>query len=103
MTAPPKDLTLPPECAANSVMDAITDILRIVGLVGGVFVEAEQTGPWAVAGQLPVENCSAFMDTPQAVVAYHFVVERSEERRVGKECRCVQEMSNLKEICGSTR
>jgi AraC-like DNA-binding protein len=50
-----------------------------------VFVESEQSAPWAVAGQLPIGVCRAFMATPQVVVGYHFVIEGEIELRVGDE------------------
>lgn len=56
-------------------MDALSDILRVVGLTGGVFVDAEFTEPWAVAGRVSPESCRPFMVQPQRVVCFHYVVE----------------------------
>jgi len=56
-------------------MDALSNILRLVGLTGGVFLEAEFTAPWAVAGKVAPETCRPFMAPPQQVVGFHYVVE----------------------------
>ena len=63
-------------------MDALSDVLRVVGLVGGVFLDAEFTEPWAIAGQLAPELCRPFMVQPQQVVCFHYVVEGGFELRV---------------------
>lgn len=56
-------------------MDALSDILRVVGLTGGVFLDAEFTEPWAIAGQVSPEACRPFMVQPKRVVCFHYVVE----------------------------
>jgi AraC-like DNA-binding protein len=61
--------------APNSRMDALSEILRHVGLTGGVFLDSEFTEPWAVAGKVAPEACGPFMATPQAIVGFHYVAE----------------------------
>ena len=56
-------------------MDALSEVLRGVGLTGGVFVEAEFTAPWWVAGQMAREYCRPFMEPPEQIVCFHYVVE----------------------------
>jgi AraC-like DNA-binding protein len=56
-------------------MDALSDILRVVGLTGGLYMEAEMTEPWAVVGQVTPELCRPFMVQPQRVVGFHYVLE----------------------------
>lgn len=56
-------------------MDPLSDVLRLVGLTGGVFMEAEFSAPWAVAGQVSKEFCRAFMAPSERIVAFHYVVE----------------------------
>jgi AraC-like DNA-binding protein len=58
-----------------AAMDALSDILRVVGLSGGVFMDAEFTAPWAVAGKVAPELCRPFMVQPQQVVCFHYVLE----------------------------
>lgn len=56
-------------------MDALSDVLRVVGLTGAVFVDAEFTAPWAVCGKISPEVCRPFMTPPERVVAFHYVSE----------------------------
>jgi hypothetical protein len=56
-------------------MDALSDVLRVVGLNGGVFMDAEFTEPWAIAGKVAPELCRPFMAQPEQVVCFHYVVE----------------------------
>src|SRR4051794_20256228 len=66
-------------------MDALSDVLRVVGLTGGVFIDAEFTAPWWVAGQVAPELCRPFMVEPAQVVGFHYVVEGAFELRIGDE------------------
>lgn len=66
-------------------MDALSDILRVVGLTGGLYLEAEMTEPWAVIGQVAPELCRPFMVQPQRVVGFHYVLEGAFDLRVGNE------------------
>jgi AraC-like DNA-binding protein len=63
-------------------MDALSDVLRVVGLAGGVFMDAEFTEPWSVAGKLAPEFCRPFMVEPQQVVCFHYVIEGGFELQV---------------------
>jgi AraC-like DNA-binding protein len=63
-------------------MDALSDVLRIVGLTGGVFMDAEFTEPWSVTGKLAPELCRPFMVQPRQVVCFHYVVEGGFELQV---------------------
>ena len=56
-------------------MDALSDMLRVVGLTGGIFLDAKFTAPWCIWGQVGPENCSPYMAPPARVVCFHFVVE----------------------------
>jgi AraC-like DNA-binding protein len=56
-------------------MDALSDVLRLVGLGGGVFMDAEFTAPWSVSGKVSEEFCRPFMTPPERVVAFHYVME----------------------------
>src|SRR5690242_12097511 len=60
---------------ANGGMDPLSDVLRLVGLTGGVFLEAEFSAPWSVAGRVSKEFCRAFMAPSERIVAFHYVVE----------------------------
>ena len=60
-------------------MDALSDMLRVVGLTGGVFMDARFSEPWSVAGKVAPEFCRPFMVQPREVVGFHYVVEGSLE------------------------
>jgi AraC-like DNA-binding protein len=56
-------------------MDALSDVLRVTGLTGGVFMEAEFTAPWAIMAKVSPELCRPFMVLPQQLVCFHYVAE----------------------------
>lgn len=55
-------------------MDALSDVLRIVRLKGGVFLHAEFTEPWCVSSQVKREDCGAMLQDAEHLVIYHYVV-----------------------------
>lgn len=54
-------------------MDALSDVLHVIRLSGGIFLEAEFTAPWCVSGKVSPEDCKPFLATPRHVIAFHFV------------------------------
>ncbi len=54
-------------------MDALSDVLRVIRLSGGVFLEAEFTTPWCVSGKIAANDCKPFLEAPRHVIASHFV------------------------------
>ncbi len=56
-------------------MDALSDVLRVVRLSGGVFLEAEFSAPWCVGGQVTPESCEPYLALPRHVIAFHFIAE----------------------------
>jgi AraC-like DNA-binding protein len=54
-------------------MDALSDVLRVIRLSGGVFLEADFTAPWCISGKVSPEDCKPFLSAPRHVVAFHFV------------------------------
>ncbi|GGC04732.1 AraC family transcriptional regulator [Novosphingobium endophyticum] len=56
-------------------MDALSDVLRIARLKGGVFLHAEFTEPWCIAAQMVPELCAPFMGPVEHLIPYHYVVE----------------------------
>jgi AraC-like DNA-binding protein len=63
-------------------MDALSDVLRVVGLNGGVFLEAEFTEPWSISGKVAPDLCRPFMVQPRQVVCFHYVTEGAFELRI---------------------
>jgi len=55
--------------------DPLSDVLRSVRLVGGVFLEAQFTAPWSVAAKVEVEDCLSFMPDLVQLIGYHVVIE----------------------------
>ncbi len=78
MTGAPDFLLRAPEAATrtwrgNRRVDALSDVLRVMRLAGGLFLEAEFTAPWCVSGRVSAEHCKPFQVTPRHVIATHFV------------------------------
>src|SRR5262245_36490915 len=74
MIGPPEPMTDTPDRAIR--MDALSDVLRLARLTGGVFLHAEFTAPWCVVGRTAPEMCAALLgDTVRHVVPYHYVAE----------------------------
>lgn len=61
-------------------MDALSDVLRVVHLTGGVFLHAEFSAPWCVAARISPEHCG--LGPASHVIPYHFVVEGEFRLRV---------------------
>ncbi|MGE8064451.1 AraC family transcriptional regulator [Pseudomonas sp. NPDC089569] len=55
------------------MLDALSDVLRVIRLSGGVFLEAELSAPWCINGRLSADDCKPFLTTPRHVIASHFV------------------------------
>jgi hypothetical protein len=54
-------------------MDPLSDVLRSVRLLGGVFLDARFTAPWCVSSKMTAQDCGPFMTAPAQVIAYHVV------------------------------
>ncbi len=56
-------------------MDALSDVLRVAHLTGGVFLHAEFVGPWCMAGRVGPEHCAPLLGPASHLMPYHYVVE----------------------------
>jgi AraC-like DNA-binding protein len=56
-------------------MDALSDVLRVVRLQGGVFLHAEFTAPWCIFSQFTREDFGRLLQGAEHLVLYHYVVE----------------------------
>ena len=56
-------------------MDALSDVLRVAHLTGGVFLHAEFAGPWCMAGRIGPEHCAPLLGPASHLMPYHYVVE----------------------------
>jgi AraC family transcriptional regulator, alkane utilization regulator len=75
MIAPPGDMTETPNCCGERSMDALSDVLRMAHLTGGVFLHAEFFEPWCMASQLKPQHCEPFLGSTSHLILYHYVVE----------------------------
>lgn len=57
--------------------DPLSDVLRSVRLVGGIFLDAHFTAPWCVTANMSAEDCRPLLTAPVQMIAYHLVVEGS--------------------------
>ena len=56
-------------------MDALSDILRVARLSGGVFFNAEFSAPWCIAARLAPDFCAPFLGAADHLIPYHYVVD----------------------------
>ena len=56
-------------------MDALSDVLRVARLSGGVFMRADFTAPWCVAARMSPDLCAPFLKGTSHLIPYHYVVE----------------------------
>ena len=56
-------------------MDALSDVLRVVQLSGGVFLHGEFSEPWCILSKVRPENCAPLMEIPEHIIQYHYVTE----------------------------
>jgi hypothetical protein len=66
-------------------LDAFSDVLRVIRLAGGVFLEAELTAPWCINGKISADHCKPFLVSPRHVIASHFVALGKMQLRVDGE------------------
>jgi AraC-like DNA-binding protein len=64
-------------------VDAFSDVLRVIRLSGGVFLEAQFSAPWCINGRISADDCKAFQVAPRHVIASHFVASGQMQLRVG--------------------
>lgn len=63
-------------------MDALSDVLRVAHLTGGVFLHAEFFAPWCIASQLTPELCKPALGPASHLILFHYVVEGGFHLRV---------------------
>jgi AraC family transcriptional regulator, alkane utilization regulator len=69
MIGAPEDMTETPN--GGLIMDALSDVLRVAQLSGGVFLHAEFTAPWCVATRVTSQLCAPFLGPTAHLVPYH--------------------------------
>src|SRR5262249_47176341 len=63
-------------------MDALSDVLRVAHLTGGVFLHADFFAPWCMSARVPPEQCQPALGPASHMVLYHYVVEGELQIRV---------------------
>jgi AraC-like DNA-binding protein len=66
-------------------MDALSDVLRVAHLTGGVFLNAEFFAPWCIASRVTPEYCAPVLGPVSHLILYHYVVEGELRIRVDGE------------------
>jgi AraC-like DNA-binding protein len=56
-------------------MDALSDVLRVAHLTGGVFLRADFYAPWCLAARVAPEHCAPKLGPASHLMLYHYVVE----------------------------
>src|SRR5262245_11910139 len=56
-------------------MDALSDVLRVAHLTGGVFLHAQFFAPWCIAAQVAPEHAAPALGPAAHLIIYHYVVE----------------------------
>ena len=66
-------------------MDALSDVLRVAQLTGGVFLHAEFFAPWCIAARLSPEHCAPVLGPASDLIIYHYIVEGDVRIRIDGE------------------
>jgi len=56
-------------------VDALSDVLRVVHLTGGVFLHADFFAPWCLSARIAPEHCAPNLGPASHLILYHYVVE----------------------------
>jgi AraC-like DNA-binding protein len=68
-------------------MDALSDVLKVAHLTGGVYLHAEFFAPWCIAARLAPEHCAPVLGPASHLIPYHYIVEGEFHLRVEGEGR----------------
>ncbi len=56
-------------------MDALSDVLRVMRLKGGVFLHGEFCHPWCISVKVLPQSCAPYLGDTAHVIPYHYVLE----------------------------
>jgi AraC-like DNA-binding protein len=85
MASPPGIMTETPDSGRKDGMDALSDVLRVAHLTGGVFLRAEFFAPWCISARVGPEHCAPAVGPASHLMVYHYVVEGELRIRVDGE------------------
>ena len=80
-------------------MDALSDVLRVAHLTGGVFLHAEFFAPWCIAARLAPEHCAPVLGPASHLIIYHYIVEGELHIRVEGEARSPRDSGPARSFC----
>ena len=66
-------------------MDALSDVLRVAQLTGGVFLHADFSAPWCLSARVPPEHCQPALGPATHMILFHYIVEGMVRIRVDGE------------------
>jgi len=66
-------------------MDALSDVLRVAHLTGGVFLHADFFAPWCMAARVSPEHCGPAVGPATHLIVYHYVIDGEFRIRVDGE------------------
>jgi AraC-like DNA-binding protein len=75
MAGPPGDMTKTPDQDKKADMDALSDVLRVAHLTGGVYLHADFFAPWCIAARVSPEHCMPALGPASHLIIYHYVIE----------------------------
>lgn len=55
-------------------MDALSDVLRVIRLTGGVYLEASFCAPWCVSSQVEASDYQPILKNASTIIGFHYVV-----------------------------
>ena len=76
-------------------MDALSDVLRVARLTGGVFLHAEFFAPWCMAARVGPEHCTPALGPASHLILYHYVVEGEFRIRKDRSRQQLRRKNNL--------
>jgi AraC-like DNA-binding protein len=56
-------------------MDALSDVLRMSHLTGGVFLRADLSAPWCMVLNILREHCGPSLGSASQLMTYHYIIE----------------------------
>src|SRR5436309_44759 len=68
-------MTETPASDREAGMDALSDVLRVAHLTGGVFLHADFYAPWCMAARVGPEHCAPALGPTSHLILYHYIVE----------------------------
>jgi len=67
------------------MVDALSDVLRVTRLTGGVFLHADFYAPWCIEARMGPEHCQPVLGPASHLILYHYIVEGDLQLRVAGE------------------